>query len=156
MSKIKKILPVFLILIILSNCGYTPRYNLNKNINFTIDLVEISGDRELNNFLKSKLRRYSNDKEINKTNYELSLITKFRKDVKSKHQSGLAKEYELGVTVDVIIKSETIETKKLVFTEKFAMEKIDDAFEEKNYEKTIKENFSDIILDRIIFYLFKL
>ena len=36
------------------------------------------------------------------------------------------------------------------------MNKFEDAFEEKNYEKTIKENFSDLILDRIIFYLFKL
>jgi hypothetical protein len=36
------------------------------------------------------------------------------------------------------------------------MKKFDDAFEEKNYEKTVKENFSDIILERIIFYLFKL
>ena len=79
MFKIKKLLPTFLILIILSNCGYTPRYALNKNLNFTMDLVEISGDREFNNFLKSKLRRYSNDKEINKTNYKLSLTTEFRK-----------------------------------------------------------------------------
>ena len=36
------------------------------------------------------------------------------------------------------------------------MNKFDDPFEEKNYEKVIKENFSDIISERIIFYLFKL
>ena len=156
MSKIKKLLPTFLILIILSNCGYTPRYAVNKNLNFTMDLVEISGDREFNNFLKSKLRRYSNNKEANKTNYKLSLTTEFRKEIKSKHQSGLAKEYKLIATVETIIKSEMIETKKLVFTETFVMKKIDDTFEEKNYEKTIKENFSDIIVDRIIIYLFKL
>jgi hypothetical protein len=36
------------------------------------------------------------------------------------------------------------------------MKKFEDSFEEKNYEKIVKENFSDIILDRIILYLFKL
>ena len=47
------------------------------------------------------------------------------------------------MTVNTIIKSETMETKKLVFEERFIMKKIDDSFEEKNYEKNIKENFAE-------------
>ena len=46
MIKIKKLIPIFLIMILLNNCGYTPRYAVNKNINFTIDLIEFTGDRE--------------------------------------------------------------------------------------------------------------
>ena len=156
MFKIRKLLPIFLILIILSNCGYTPRYGLNKNVNFTIDLVEISGDREFNNFLKARLKRYEDENEINKKNYKLNLTTTFNKNIKSRDTTGLAKEYELIIAVKTIIKSEGMETKKLTFEEKFIMKKIDDAFDEKNYEKSIKENFSDIILDNIIFYLLKL
>jgi hypothetical protein len=68
----------------------------------------------------------------------------------------LAKEYELVITVDAIVKSELIDPKKLVFKETFNMKKFEDSFEEKNYEKIMKENLSDIILDRIIMYLFKL
>ena len=60
------------------------------------------------------------------------------------------------MTVNTIIKSETMETKKLVFEERFIMKKIDDSFDEKNYEKNIKENFANTISDRIILYLFKL
>ena len=56
---------------------------------------------------------------------------------------------------ETLIKSELIKSKKIVLTEKFTMNKFEDAFEEKNYERVIKENFSDIILDKIIFYLFK-
>ena len=156
MSKIKKLIPFFLIVIILSNCGFTPRYALNKNVDFTIDLIEISGDREFNNFLKSRITRYENNKNINKKNYELTLKTQYRKNIKSKNAAGLAENYELVITVDALVKSDTIETKKLIFEEKFNMKKFDDAFEEENYEKTVKENFSDIILERIIFYLFKL
>ena len=156
MTNIKKLLVAFLILMFLNSCGYTPRYALNKNLNFTFDLVELSGDREFNNFLKSKLIRYTKDNDANKKKYELELKTEFNKNIKSRDSAGLATDYELQITVNALIKSESVEPKKIVFEEIFIMEKFDDPFEEKNYEKIIKENFSDLILDRILFYLFKL
>ena len=156
MIKIKKLIPIFLIIILLNNCGYTPRYAVNKNINFTIDLIEFTGDREFNNFLKSKLTRYKKNKDNNKKNYKLNLDTEYKKNIKSRDSTGSAEKYELVIIVNAIIQSELIESKKLIFEEKFIMKKFEDAFEEKNYEKKIKENFSDLILDRIIFYLFKL
>ena len=156
MIKIKKLIPIFLIMILLNNCGYTPRYAVNKNVNFTIDLIEFTGDREFNNFLKSKLIRYKKNKDNNKKNYKLNLNTEYKKNIKSRDSTGSAEKYELVIIVNAIVQSELIEPKKLIFEEKFIMNKFEDAFEEKNYEKTIKENFSDLILDRIIFYLFKL
>ena len=156
MIKIKKLIPIFLIMILLNNCGYTPRYAVNKNINFTIDLIEFTGDREFNNFLKSKLTRYKKNKDNNKKNYKLNLDTEYKKNIKSRDSTGSAEKYELVIIVNAIVQSELIEPKKLIFEEKFIMNKFEDAFEEKNYEKTIKENFSDLILDRIILYLFKL
>ena len=156
MIKIKKLIPIFLIMILLNNCGYTPRYAVNKNVNFTIDLIEITGDREFNNFLKSKLTRYKKNKDDNKKNYKLNLDTEYKKNIQSRDSTGSAERYELVIIVNAIVQSELIEPKKLIFEEKFIMNKFEDAFEEKNYEKTIKENFSDLILDRIILYLFKL
>ena len=156
MIKIKKLIPIFLIMILLNNCGYTPRYAVNKNINFTIDLIEFTGDREFNNFLKSKLTRYKKNKDNNKKNYKLNLDTEYKKNIKSRDSTGSAEKYELVIIVNAIVQSELIEPKKLIFEEKFIMNKFEDAFEEKNYEKKIKENFSDLILDRIILYLFKL
>lgn len=155
MIKITKLIPIFLIILFLNNCGYTPRYALNKNVNFSINLIEIKGDRELNNSLKSKIARYGK-KDVNKKVYDLNLTTRYNKNIKSKDAAGLAKEYELVITVDAIVKSELIDPKKLVFKETFNMKKFEDSFEEKNYEKIMKENLSDIILDRIIMYLFKL
>ncbi|WP_435116536.1 LptE family protein [Candidatus Pelagibacter bacterium nBUS_49] len=155
MIKIKKLIPFFLIVIFLNNCGYTPRYALNKNVNFSINIIELKGDREFNNSLKSKIARYGK-RDDNKKFYDLSLTTKYNKNVKSRDVAGLAQEYELVMTVDVIVKSELIEPKKIFFKETFNMKKFEDSFEEKNYEKIMKENLSDIILDRIIMYLFKL
>ena len=36
------------------------------------------------------------------------------------------------------------------------MKKIDDSFEESNYERTIKNNFADIIKEELIFYLLQI
>tara|TARA_B110000008_G_C16879241_1_gene528160 strand:+ start:405 stop:875 length:471 start_codon:yes stop_codon:yes gene_type:complete len=155
MIKIKKLIPIFLIILFLNNCGYTPRYALNKNVNFSINIIELKGDREFNNSLKSKIAKYEK-KDVNKKIYNLSLTTKYNKNVKSRDVAGLAQEYELVITVDAIIKSELIDPKKLIFKEQFNMKKFEDSFEEKNYEKIMKENLSDIILDRIIMYLFQL
>ena len=155
MIKIKKLIPIFLIILFFNNCGYTPRYALNENVNFSINIIELKGDREFNNSLKSKIAKYEK-KDIDKKIYDLSLTTKYNKNVKSRDVAGLAQEYELVVTVNAIVKSELIDPKKLIFKEKFNMKKFEDSFEEKNYEKIMKENLSDIILDRIIMYLFKL
>ena len=155
MIKVKKLIPIFLIIIFLNNCGYTPRYGLNKNVNFSINVIELKGDREFNNSFKSKITRYKK-KDANQNEFNLDITSKYNKNVKSKDAAGLAKEYELTITVNIIVKSESIDPKKIVFEEKFTMKKFEDSFEEKNYEKIVKENFSDIILDRIILYLFKL
>ena len=160
MFRIKNLIIFFSILIFLNNCGYTPRYAKNKNVNFTINIVEFSGDRDFNNFIKSKLKRYSKDDDVNKKNYKIKITTGYDKKISSKDSAGLTKEYELTIAVNFLIIAEGTEekeiTEKVTFKENFTMQKMSDSFEEQNYEKIIKENFSDIIIDRLIFYLYKI
>lgn len=160
MFRIKNLIIFFSILIFLNNCGYTPRYAKNKNVNFTIDIVEFSGDRDFNNFIKSKLKRYSEDDDVNKKNYKIKITTGYDKEISSRDSAGLTKEYELTIAVNFLIIAEGTEekeiTEEVTFKENFTMEKMSDSFEEQNYEKIIKENFSDIIIDRLIFYLYKI
>lgn len=160
MFRIKNLIIFFSILIFLNNCGYTPRYVKNKNVNFTIDIVEFSGDRDFNNFIKSKLKRYSKDDDVNKKNYKIKITTGYDKKISSRDSAGLTKEYELTIAVNFLIIAEGTEekeiTEKVTFKENFTMQKMSDSFEEQNYEKIIKENFSDIIIDRLIFYLYKI
>tara|TARA_B100001173_G_C16018025_1_gene560651 strand:+ start:2317 stop:2811 length:495 start_codon:yes stop_codon:yes gene_type:complete len=164
MFRIKNLIIFFLILIFLNNCGYTPRYAEDKNVNFTIDIVEFSGDRDFNNFIKSKLKRYSKDKnkdnDFKKKNYNIKVTTNYDKNISSKDAAGLTKEYELSITVNFFITGKSIKKKeiaeKVSFKENFTMKKMSDSFEEQDYEKIIKENFSDIIIERLIFYLYKI
>ena len=160
MFRIKNLIIFFSILIFLNNCGYTPRYAKNKNVNFTIDIVEFSGDRDFNNFIKSKLKRYSKDDDVNKKNYKIKITTGYDKKISSKDSAGLTKEYELTIDVNFLIIAKGTEEKEInkevTFKENFTMQKMSDSFEEQNYEKIIKENFSDIIIDRLMFYLYKI
>ena len=71
---IKKNILIISLLIFLSNCGFTPIYLNNKNVNFSIKQVNYTGDRELNNFLKTILNQYKNEKVDNKIFIETSTV----------------------------------------------------------------------------------
>ena len=79
---LKKNIVILSLILFLTNCGFTPIYLKNDNLNFSIEQVEYSGDRDLNNFLKINLDRYKNDKINNKfflsgkTEYEKNILTK--------------------------------------------------------------------------------
>ena len=60
----------------LSNCGFTPIYLKNTNVNFSIEQVSYTGDRELNNFLKTNLDKYKNEKTDNKIYIEAKVFIK--------------------------------------------------------------------------------
>ena len=77
------------------------------------------------------------------------------KNTSLKDSSGTATEYELKMTVNFKI-SYHDNQKEITFKETFSMKKMDDTFEERNYEKTIKNNFADIIKEKLIFYLMRL
>jgi hypothetical protein len=68
---------IFLSLIFfLTNCGFTPVYLKNTNVNFSVEQVNYTGDRELNNFLKTNLNKLKNEKNDNKIYIEANSIYK--------------------------------------------------------------------------------
>tara|TARA_B110000008_G_scaffold272213_1_gene304626 strand:- start:845 stop:1312 length:468 start_codon:yes stop_codon:yes gene_type:complete len=155
MFKIKNLILFILISLFLNNCGYTPRYAENKNINFSLEVINFSGDRDFNNSIKSKLKRYSKNKNVSEKNFKISGVSKYYKIDNTKDSTGTATEYKLRITVNFLIVSENLE-KKIEMEETFVMKKMDDSFEESNYETTIKNNFADLITEKLIFYLYQL
>ena len=63
---LKKNIILFSLILVLSSCGFTPVYVKKNGLQFSIEQVNYSGDRELNNFLKINLNRYKNEKIDNK------------------------------------------------------------------------------------------
>ena len=141
---IKKNILIISLLIFLSNCGFTPIYQNNKNINFSIEQVNYTGDRELNNFLKKILNQYKNEKVDNKIFIETSSV--YKKNILSKNKAGEVSDYQIEAEVIFLIKPSN---KKIKITEKKIMQSIEDKFEEARNERSIKQSFASSISKKL-------
>ncbi len=150
---IKKILKLVLLIFIMSSCGYSPMYKNVENVNFSIDLNKISGDRIINNKIKSKLLSYT--LENKEKNYEINFITDYSKNIVAKDTTGAATEYKIILTAEFIINSSNIE-KTLKFTETFNMQNFTDKLEEQDYEENVKNSLTNIIARKLILQLSQL
>lgn len=155
MIRTKIIIFLLFIIFVLNNCGYTPQYAKNKELGFSMEIANLSGDRDFNNSLKSKLNRYSVKKEKQVKNFKIYVNSDYEKNTSLKNSSGAPTEYELKMTVNFTINYNDNQ-KEIAFKETFYMKKMNDTFEERNYEKSIKNNFADIIKEKLIFYLMRL
>ena len=60
MKKLKSINLIIIFLFFIS-CGYSPIYKDLSDINFSINLNKVSGNRTLNNLFKSNLNNYNSN-----------------------------------------------------------------------------------------------
>ena len=146
----KKILFNIFIVCFLSNCGFSPIYLQDKNVNYDVKIGNVEGDRLINNLIISQLKINNNETSINKVN--ININTEYKKVINSKNATGAASSYELvSVTLIDITKNE--KTERLVITKKFIKDKNDNSFDQDNYEKTIKENFASSIVEQLRYKL---
>ena len=150
---IKKILKVVLLVFVVNSCGYSPMYKNVENVNFSINLNQISGDRVINNKIKSKLLTYT--LESKEKNYEIDFTTNYSKNIVAKDTTGAATEYKIILDAEFIISTTNIE-KNLKFKETFNMQSFSDKLEEQDYEENVKNSLTNIIARKLILQLSKL
>ena len=114
-----------------------------------INLKEIKGDTGLNNYIKNDLKIISNNKSENIFNIDIE--TKYQKIILTKDATGEATDYELELSVKFTIISE--KNKELNYNESFKIKNTQEKFEQLNYEKEIKRNFSEVVTDKLALYL---
>ena len=141
---LKKNIIILFLIVLLSNCGFTPIYIKNNNTNFSIEKIDFTGDRELNNFLKSNLNQYKNKKVDNKIYIEAVSI--YEKNILSKNSSGEVTKYQLEAEIIFKIKPSN---KKIKIAEKKIMNSMSDNFEEARYERLIKQSFASSISNKL-------
>ena len=142
---IKKNISLIFIIFFLTNCGFTPVYLKNTNINYSIEQVDYTGDRELNNFLKSNLKKYKNEKIDKKIFIEVNSI--YKKNILTKDGTGKITSYELEAVVIFFIQPLN---RKIQIIEKKIMNSMDDKFEETRQERIIKQSFVSSISNKLI------
>ena len=141
---IKKFL-VLIIIVFTTNCGFTPTYSNKQSSNFSIEEIDIRGDRKFNNFLKSNLIKYKNTKSEKKIS--LDITTSYKKNTLSKDRTGKIVKYELVVESIFIIKENN---QKLIFNQKKVLENMDNKSDERSYENSIIQTFANIITNELV------
>ena len=147
---INKNLIFIIFFIFLSQCGYSAVYNNNSNLNIKITLLGMSGDREFNNKIDSKLRKFYN-KETDKE-FKVNLSTIVSKEIVSKDAKGKVVDYILLASATFKINYNDI-NETFTFKESLNIKNIDDTFEQRKYEDAIKDNFASSINNKLILKL---
>jgi outer membrane lipopolysaccharide assembly protein LptE/RlpB len=150
MKKLIKKLILIILPLMLLGCGYVPMYKNLNNLNYSIIIDETSGNRKINNILKSKLNNYSSNNENNK--YKITINSSFEKIIVAKDTTGAATEYKLTVVVVFNIISDKF-NKQLKYSENFSMQSISDKLEEQDYEENIQNSLANTIARKLILQL---
>ena len=149
---IKKLKFIFCFLF-LSNCGFTPIHNSKNNLGIFIESINFQGgDRDLNILIQNNLKRYRQNKLDN--SYSIEVSTKYEKKTISKDKTGVASKYKLEASVNFLVKKDDI-LRQFRFFETFSMDRINDDFESKKYEETIKKNFANKFANDLILKISK-
>ena len=130
-------------LIILTGCGFTPMHSKKNNNNFSIEQINFSGERELNNFLKIGLTRYKNSSD---KKFFIDVESEFSKIILTKDKTGKATNYELIANVTIKLKS----NKKIEFAERKIIKNLNDNFEQTKQERSVKQIFATSIINKLI------
>tara|TARA_B100001057_G_scaffold395924_1_gene405578 strand:- start:21 stop:479 length:459 start_codon:yes stop_codon:yes gene_type:complete len=147
---IKKIIFFLLVSFLLQNCDYTPIYSNSNSYDFYIEKISQEGDDEINTLIRNKLKKYQDKGK--KKKFSIANISNIQKSSQSKNKSGNTDQYLLSVEVEFLIKSESGED-KFIAVEKFKMKNFDNEFDERRYEKTIKNNLTELIVKNLIIQL---
>lgn len=134
---------IIIALIILTGCGFTPMHSKKNSNNFSIEQINFSGERELNNFLKIGLTRY---KSTSDKKFFIDVESEFSKIILTKDKTGKATNYELIANVTFKLKS----NKKIEFAERKIIKNLNDNFEKTKQERSVKQIFATSMINKLI------
>lgn len=146
---IKNILIIFILPFLFQGCGYSTLYSNNNDKDINIEILETKGDQEINNYILFNLKKYTGKE--GKT-YSINMNTNYTISEISKNLEGSIDSYQLVAVTQFEVKSINI-NKTISIKEEIKINNLSDNFEKRNYEKSIKKNFSNSITSRLILQL---
>ena len=145
----------FLIFLFLSSCGYEATYSLNNRLNyaFSINELNLTGDRKINLKIKQVLNSYKNPKIKVEKSFVLKISTSSEKIITAKDASGNATKFknEIEINVQVFLNGEY--KSRFMIKENFIYDNNSNTFELRTYEDQIKNNLTETATDKILFKL---
>jgi len=140
-----------IILILLTNCGYQPIY-LNQELK-DLEFFEINstGDQLINNTIINSL----NLKVSKSSGIDNQLYLNSNYDIRetSKDASGLVNTYQSNIKVNFTIKKNEQIVKSKTFTSSFSYGAQSSKFKLVEYQKDVKTNLLNQIIEEIILFI---
>ena len=141
---LKKFVLFLILVLVTSGCDYSPIHSIKMN-DTEIKIINMSGDKEINNYLSKELEKKS---KASSEKIEVIINTNFSKRVLAKDTKSFVTDYELQVIGNFELKKDD-KSKSIKITEKFRYKNLNDNYEQKNYEKMIKLNLAQIIISKL-------
>ena len=135
----KKKLFSFIIILMITHCGFTPMYDSKNKLDYNILITESEGDKLINNLIKNEIKKISDPNSLNKI--ILKVNTNYSKITISKTVKGSISDYRMVMETNIMIDHDKKIT-NFTFKENQDITNISDIFEKKNYENTIKKNYA--------------
>lgn len=148
----KKVIIIGIFFISLQSCGFSPLYTGISNQNLNINILELSGDRATFNLFQMKLKNFS--RNLDEEAFNIKINTQYTKESIARNSSGQTTNFRSKIVSDFQIEYKG-KVKNIRFSESFDFKKINDEFAELDYEKSIKENMVDIIVQKLISQLLR-
>ena len=147
MIKFLKIYLILLVVILITGCSYKPILS-KQNYDFSVEKVELNGDKEVNYIIKERLINLKNQNTKNK--YYVQIETSKIKNIISNDSKGDPSKLEIIISSTFQISN----SEKLLITRNVKMKNIynnnSDKLKLKKYELFIINNLSQKISDSII------
>ena len=141
----KKNIFYFFIILLLTNCGFTPMYDGGKKLDYHIIISSKEGERLINNLISDEVSRLSNPNSQNKIIVKIS--STYNKIVLTKNSKGSVTDYRIDMVANFEIRDEK-EVNNVIFKDKQDIKNNSDIFEQKNVEDITKRNFAISAADR--------
>ena len=146
----QNLIKLLILLFFIYGCGYSPIFS-NKNSNFSIYELSVSGNSKLNKIINNRLNNYKDSDSPKK--FSLTMETYLNKEVASKDSKGNPKTYRINLISNISIKDSDGNANNKSFSKSVDYNNISNKSKLKKYENETSKNLAIKISDEIIIYL---
>ena len=133
-----KILKSLILLIFISNCGYSIVHKDVEKRNIDVKIIDTRGNTNINAKLVKKLKQLSNNNA--EDSIEVNINSIYQKQIISRTSTGSVDDYKIILTVNYnILVNENIQT--INFQQEFKLKNTDESFERQKNEAILIDDF---------------
>ena len=144
---------IIILFLYTSSCGYEAMHSKKNNINynFSINKITLLGDRDVNQKIKEKLNIYRLNKEAKNLDIQIESISE--KNILVKNSKGNATSFQNIIKIHVTVFNNNKKIDTFQFEDNFKYNNSKNKFDLNRYEKELKANLAESIVNKIIIRL---